>query len=453
MESLPNELKENICSYLGRGSLHSLLQVSKQQWAIAEPCIYKHINLQVWEVKHVRLLLLRLVLQPDLAAWIKSVNVLFMKNEKNFPSEDDDDSYPRWNRYDDPFIVAGSWDAVYASVDSIKAAIGRVTSRNQNHAQECLEWLSSILSPKMSQSNDDFLYLFDCFEASLALIVGLAVNLEAFTFHICDQLFRMQKRARGDLFMSYMCRVKPGHLSNLRQMTWYPDEAIRNNLPNALHSLEKLVLGNGIIHLWDEPALKLHTLVLSGGFMDPVSLKDKLGRSIAPNLERLTLEDVDVSTSPNELQWFSGTFRTTLKQCCPRLKFLHIDVKQEKKKFPNLNHLNQLISLERLVLSSEYLIPEDNLTLLFAAGDQLPPNITSLRVVLPDAKHVGAMVRRFLQDHNIHHTYDQDRSIWYPPDIVGSTSLKSVELATAQGYGRYGKRYAQYCRRGHEISW
>ena len=145
MESLPNELKENICSYLGRGSLHSLLQVSKQQWAIAEPWIYKHVNLQAWEAGHARLLLLRLVLQPDLAARIKSVNVLSVENGKDSPSEDDDDSSrPRqYIRYAKSFIVAGSWDAVYASVDSIKAAIGRVTSRNQNHAQECLMWLSS----------------------------------------------------------------------------------------------------------------------------------------------------------------------------------------------------------------------------------------------------------------------------------------------------------------------
>jgi hypothetical protein len=44
MESLPSELKENICSYLDRGSLHSLLQVSKRQWATAEPWIYKHVR-------------------------------------------------------------------------------------------------------------------------------------------------------------------------------------------------------------------------------------------------------------------------------------------------------------------------------------------------------------------------------------------------------------------------
>jgi uncharacterized protein YicC (UPF0701 family) len=44
MESLPSELKENICSHLDRGSLHSLLQVSKRQWATAEPWIYKHVR-------------------------------------------------------------------------------------------------------------------------------------------------------------------------------------------------------------------------------------------------------------------------------------------------------------------------------------------------------------------------------------------------------------------------
>lgn len=227
-------------------------------------------------------------------------------------------------------------------------------------------------------------------------------------------------------------------------MTWYPDGAIRNNLPNTLHSLEKLVLGNWSIRLWNESALELHTLVLSGVRMSPRSLVDRFGHSITSNLERLTLEDVDVSTPPQSLQKFSETFPTTLKQRCPKLKFLQIDVKQQTTNIQNLNHLNQLTSLERLVLSSKHLIPEDNLALLFTAGNQLPPNITSLRVVLPDAKHVGAMVRRSLQDHNIHHTYDQARSIWYLPDIVGSTPIKSVEPATAPGkrYGRYGKKSA-----------
>lgn len=451
MESLPNELKENICSYLDRGSLHSLLQVSKQQWAIAEPWIYKHVNLQAWEAGHVRLLLLRLVLQPDLAARIKSVNVLSVENGKDSPSEDDDySSRPRqYIGYAKSCIVAGSWDAVYASAGSTKAAIGRVTSRNQNHAQECLMWLSSILSPKMDRRYNGYHYLFECLEASLALIVGLAVNLEAFTFHMSDRfldtMLREQGIVFGDFLTIYMCRVKPELLSNLRQMIWYTTGLIQKNLPNTLHSLEKLVLRNHRVHLLHEPALKLHTLVLSGGGMALLSLEDKIGRSIAPNLERLTMEDVDISTHPRDPQWFSRTFPTTLKQRCPKLKFLQIDVKQTNKfqrttKFQNLNQLNQLTSLERLVLSSKHLIPEDNLALLFAAGDQLPPNITSLRVVLPDAEHVGAMVRRFLQDHDITHTYDRDRSIWYLPDIVGSTSLKSVELAISQGkrYGRYG---------------
>ena len=111
------------------------------------------------------------------------------------------------------------------------------------------------------------------------------------------------------------------------------------------------------------------------------------------------------------------------------------------KHIANFENLNQLTSLERLVLSSKHLIPEDDLTLLFAARDDLPPNITSLRVVLPNAEHVGAMVWRFLQDNSIRHTYDRARSILYLPDIVGSTSLRSVELATAKGtgYGRCAK--------------
>lgn len=142
-----------------------------------------------------------------------------MQNEKGSPSEDDNSS-SECCKHGSPFIVAGSWNAVYASLDSIKAGIGRVTPRHQNHAQECLKWLSSVLSPKMSRSCDGIPYLFECLEASLALIFGLAVNLEAFTFHMSDQSFGMMARGKerdhGDLFMSYMCRVKPEHLSNLR---------------------------------------------------------------------------------------------------------------------------------------------------------------------------------------------------------------------------------------------
>jgi hypothetical protein len=135
-----------------------------------------------------------------------------------------------------------------------------------------------------------------------------------------------------------------------------------------------------------------------------------------------------------------------------------------------LGNLEQLTGLEELVISSKHLLPEDDLTLLFVARERLPPNTTSLRVVLPDTKYAVAMVCKFLEDHSIHHTHeqmifkkpadhsvhhthDQISSIWHLPGTLVSTSLKSLELATVSGLyfdeyyvdvsARAGKKIAQ----------
>jgi hypothetical protein len=432
MESLPSELKENICSHLDRGSLYSLLQVSKSQWAIAEPWIYKHVRFQAKEARHVRLLLLSLVSQPDLAARIKSVDVLTLHPENS-----------------SHFDFVDAWDDVYASLDPIKTAINSIIYDDANRARNCLGWLSSILSTKVSPGIESLKlsHAYECFEASLALIVGLAVNIETITFAItCWHSRNVRKGYEiiyGETFMSCLSMMNPEHHSSLRQMIWFIKESCqRSKLPDALLSLEKLVTRRCVLMVcsWGKPALQLHTLVLADCKLNLGILEDLLRGDLAPNLAQLTLQRTNCLGTSED---FYTSFPITLKEHCPRLKSLHINVIQSIL----LGNLEQLPGLEELVLSSKHLLPREDLTLLFVARERLPPNITSLRVMLPDTDYAEAMVCKFLEENSIQHTHDQipfekfancnihyqTPSIWHLPGPLVSTSLKSLELATAVG--------------------
>jgi hypothetical protein len=160
------------------------------------------------------------------------------------------------------------------------------------------------------------------------------------------------------------------------------------------------------------------------------SFHDKYWRSLAPNFERLILKNVDSAGSAHTRANFFGCFAMTLKKRFPKLKLLHVDVIKPE----IFQDLNQLTSLERLVLSSKHLIPEDNLTLLFVARDRLPPNITSLRVVLPDVEHVDAIVWNLLHDHNIQYTYDQAHSI-----LLRCKSVLQALIVTSVDYCRLAR--------------